>query len=169
MKKTPIASGVAGALPKEFKADNLQDWSGLENIYQTLANGILDTGDMINQTIAMVTSNISKEVLAEINVLINGLNSDLRELTDRLIKLHNKHSGCQGLVKNQDELMGLLSISEEYHVFSQLFTSVTYPVIYRLTELTTSALPSTPITKLPTEKREIVEALVGSPNAIPGQ
>jgi hypothetical protein len=110
-----------------------QTWSSLNDIYMAIAQSIVETGEQVNQCIAMIRS-AGIENNKELSISVNGLTRDITAYTETLLQINAQHSKYSGDVKNGDELALCLSLYEDYLALHNRMRANTLPVILTVTE-----------------------------------
>lgn len=110
-----------------------QNWESLEDIYQAIGSGIVETAEQVNQAVQMIRS-VGIENNRELAISVNGLTRDIEAYAETLAQIHKRHAGKTGQVKDGDELVSLFSIFEDYSALNGRMRANTMPVMLTITE-----------------------------------
>ena len=110
-----------------------QSWSEVDDISQSVAEGIVDIASNINsciQFINTVNGNFDKGLI----VTINGVKRDIKSLVDDLVKIKKRHTGMVGIIKDEEELGLCLSVFNDYVILNDRFRAIIFPSALSITE-----------------------------------
>ena len=128
-------------------AEHKQDWKDVEDIYQTLAQALLETGMQINSAINLInqvnslpaTRQSTTLNINELTITIKGLTSDINLFANDLAKIHGLHSSYSGLIKDEDELALCLSVFSDYTVLNDRYRAIIFAPMLTITEFLAEA------------------------------
>jgi len=128
------------ALRLEQRRNSLnQYWSDVDNLYNSIANGLVDVSLSINNAIQSIKEAEFIDT-KELVITINGLKSDIETFTQDLIKINNRHKGKEGLIQDEDELALCLSVANDYIILNDRFKALIFPPMITITEYVSEAI-----------------------------
>lgn len=110
-----------------------QSWSEVDAIYDSIAQGIIEIAQNINNAVQMIAQygyGSNKELI----VTTKGLERDLLEISGDLKKIKERHADQTGLISTEEEFALSLSVFSDYHVLSDRFKSVVFSPMLTITE-----------------------------------
>jgi hypothetical protein len=110
-----------------------QKWEELNDIYLSIANGIVSIADSINTSIIYLKQ-IQELCSKELIDTVNGVNRDINLFTNDLIKIKKRHEGFQGYIKDENELALCLSIYNDYVILNERFKAIIFHPMLTVTE-----------------------------------
>lgn len=110
-----------------------QRWDDLENVYQTLAQGLVELATQANNSIRLINA-IGTENQSELDVTVNGIKQDLETYTAELVRIHARHQGRTGLITEGNDLMDCFGIFQDYHNVREKYHAVLFPSVISITE-----------------------------------
>ena len=119
---------------KKNKEDESVHWEELENIYVSVANGLLETA----KSIALIVKN--KDLVdnvpdkSKFNLSCNGFFRDSKLLAEELATIHKKHIDKSGEITNGDDLVNNLIIGSEYFDFISKYEGLIPPMAFYIGE-----------------------------------
>lgn len=151
-KRTNISELDARRIQK-LQQQSKQSWSDLDNMYQSVAEGICEIGYAVNEHIALAAG-LDIENPQELAVIVKGIQQDIEIFTEDLIKIRKRHEGKTGFITDEDELALCFSIFNDYQALYDRFSAITLNPLLTITETITDA-----VSKLQkaTVKGEVIE------------
>lgn len=110
-----------------------QSWSEVDAIYDSIALGIIEIAQNVNNAVQMIAQygyGSNKELI----VTTKGLERDLLEISGDLKKIKERHADQNGLIDNEEEFALSLSVFSDYSVLSDRFKSVVFSPMLTITE-----------------------------------
>lgn len=110
-----------------------QSWSEVDAIYDSIALGIVEIAQNINNAVQMIAQHgygTNKELI----VTTKGLERDLLEISGDLKKIKERHADQNGLIDTEEEFALSLSVFSDYSVLSDRFKSVVFSPMLTITE-----------------------------------
>ena len=110
-----------------------QSWSEVDAIYDSIALGIVEIAQSINNAIQMIAAHGYADN-QELIVTTKGLNRDLNDLAGELKTIKARHEHHSGIIDSEEEFALSLSVFTDYNVLSDRFKSVVFSPMLTLTE-----------------------------------
>lgn len=110
-----------------------QSWSEVDAIYDSIAQGIIEIAQNINNAVRMIAQygyGNNKELI----ITTKGLERDLLEISGDLKKIKERHADQSGVISTEEEFTLSLSVFSDYHVLSDRFKSVVFSPMLTITE-----------------------------------
>ena len=114
-------------------AATTQNWDEIEQIYHSIAKGIVDIATEVNDSIKVINAMGITEN-KELEIAIRGLSGDIEALTKDMVAIHGRHEGFTGPVKDGDELVICLGVFNDYTILNDRFRAVVFPTVLTVTE-----------------------------------
>jgi len=112
---------------------NKQRWEELEDIHNSILNGIFTITSNLQNTL-----NIVKDIDESNNPIlvsaVKTITNDIAEVTDAVINLKKRYEGKKGYVEDGDDLALCLDIFNDYVLINEKFKSVTLEPMLTITE-----------------------------------
>ena len=110
-----------------------QSWSEVDDIYNSIAEGIITVANEVNGAISLLTK-YGYENNKEMIVTTNGLNRDLLQFTDELKQIKSRHSDKTGTIDSENEYALSCSVFSDYHILSDRFRAIIFSPMLTITE-----------------------------------
>lgn len=117
---------------------NEQQWSQLDEIYQTVAESIVEVASNVNQAIQLLNM-VGTNNNAELVITAKGLNRDIEDFTRDLVYIKKRHEGKTGVVKDGDDLALCLSIFQDYTILQDRFKAIIFTPMLTISEFLADA------------------------------
>lgn len=131
------SSGVNEPVLKGLKKK--QNWSDLEDLYQAVAEGFVEIGARIRDSVEVIKA-AGFEETPELTSTIKGISSDLLVFTEGLVTIHKQHAGKTGDIEGENDLMLSLSVYTDYQSLNERFNAVVFPTMITIMDFTAEAL-----------------------------
>ena len=110
------------------------NWSDVDDIYQSLATGIIDISISFNNSIQNLNESGLYEKDTDLIAVINTFKNDLTETTNALAGLKHKRSNYSGVIKDENELALNLEIFNDLLALYDKFRAIIQPHMLEITE-----------------------------------
>lgn len=153
---SPAVSAVAKAVGGEInlKDENLPyfeiSWDDLEGLRSQSAEGLariaMSTSELMKSAfISPVLEQLTDKEKAEIAVIAQGFERDVKNYESTLRKISERHTGKTGKVKDHEEMETAVLLGDQYMQFSGAMIATTAPITTRLAELVGGACERIPL------------------------
>lgn len=127
----------ARRLQKQAKKQE-QTWQQVDDIYQTIAVGIVDILGNVNEAIKFINL-VGTANNNELVVTVNGIKRDVESFTQDLLKIKKRHDGYSGIIKNEDELALSFSVFEDYAMLHDRLKAIIFTPMLTISEFLAEA------------------------------
>jgi len=122
----------------EPDGQSLQDWGRLDGLYNEIAQGIINVGTEVNQSVAAIrVARLTNTT--ELSLAIQTLSDDLLRFSDTLVAIKDRHKQYSGKVHDASLLTIYLGCGQEYTLLYEQFRALVFPAMETITDFTLRA------------------------------
>ena len=119
-----------------------QNWSEVDGLYTSLAEGIVEIGSRIHESVLVIQA-ANFEETPELTSTIKGISRDLEAFSKDLITIHKRHDGKTGEIVSEDDYMLSLSVYTDYSSLNERLNAVLFPTMITIMDFTAAAVEKT--------------------------
>lgn len=137
-KKNNLSELDTRRIRKQLKKID-QNWSQVDELYNTIATGIVEVAANVNQAIQLINLVSVDKNENEIVAVTRTMKNDIESFTRDLITIQSRHKNYGGPIRDENELALCLSVFSDYSELNERFRAIIFNPMLTITEFLTVA------------------------------